>query len=101
MYKQVYASESEKKSTEIELKDLKLKIRNIDQQKDKHEEQLSTAIQLKSDQVNADQKIVLDVKKKTEDLKLFSDLLSSSIKQIVVDLNIEVDDKDKLEPRLL
>jgi len=80
---------------------LKLKISHIDSQKDKHEEQLSSAIQAKSDQCNADQAIVRDVKKKTEDLKLFSELLTTSIKQIVVDLGIEVDDKDKLEPRML
>lgn len=80
---------------------MKLKISHIESQKDRHDEELSSAIKAKSDQCNADQAIVRDVKKKTEDLKLFSDLLSTSIKQIVTDLNIAVDDKDKLEPRML
>lgn len=58
-------------------------------------------IKSKSDQYNADSAAVQDVKKKTEELKNYSDLLSTSIKQIVVDLNLNVDVKDKLEPRML
>lgn len=69
----------------------------IDQQKDKHEEELNSAITNKSEVINAEENECKTINKKTDDLKQFNQIISTTIESLVKELKITVDDKEKLD----
>lgn len=69
----------------------------IDLQKDKHELELNSAITEKTDVIKSEENECKLVTKKTEDLKQFNHVISSTIESLVRELALPVDASEKLD----